>query len=239
MSFLQTVIGVSCLLFLLAGCQEASPVFVASEAEPTILGMWEQRSFFEGTDDTSITFYHFISEHEFEFGSWSVHNGNRSDTVYNGGQYLEPVSGLLILNYFYSRRSGITEHYPVRGDTFVYKNENFYDLVMCGLIRKYRRLSGPAGKLRNSEFYNVERHANRFAHSRYVFKSDSLYFYSLFSDNAEMPAVWGPPFKFRVSIFGTTITYFYEDGRTASNGYVLYESDLIMTYDQQTYRFRP
>ncbi len=198
-------------------------------------GIWETKHYTEGHKDTVITFYQFFGDRRLEYGRVCFINGAYEDTLLKGGSYKIPTPGLLLLSYWYKKENN---HYiPIsQHDTLVYTMENVVDLILWGTPRTFKQISGQPGKIWNGTYYNVKKHFDVYIHSKFEFKKDSAYHYSLFTPDPETPRDWPEPFKYRVKVFGSLLTFYTNGRKVASNGFVLYNSNLIFTSTRQKYR---
>lgn len=219
-------------------CGDQNQILEPIPPENPLLGIWENKVYHEGYKDTSFAFYHFKKNSSFEFGSFQFKYGEYQDTLFEGGEYSSPAPFLLILNYSYGRRGRDTLSPIEKIDTIVYKKEWVVYLILCGEARAFKQISGKPGTLFNSTYYGTKKYYSRYAHNKYVFKEDSLYFYSHFSSTASEPDSWSAPFKYRINISRPQLIYYLGDGSTYTTTYALYHNNLIITYTEQKYTYK-
>lgn len=224
------------VVLLLLGCNEEDhSVTGALDSYSPIEGIWENKSYTQGFKDTVVTFYEFLADSQFVYGQSRFKNGQYEDTLFRGGSYIIPASRLLLLSYRYERNDN--QYTPVlQNDTLVFTMENIIDLILWGTSKTFKQISGEPGKLWHGTYYNIKKHFDVYIHSKFEFKKDSAYFYSAFTPEPEEPGEWPEPFKYRVTASGGLITFYTTDGRVTSNGYALYNSNLIFTYTWERYR---
>ena len=228
------VVLLAASLLLACNEREQSPNVSLDNHNP-LEGVWEYKDYTQGYKDTVITFYEFLGDWQFKYGRTRFRNGQYEDTLLKGGSYIIPVPGLLLLSYEYKKQGN---HYtPIsQNDTLVFTMENIVDLILWGTPRTFKQISGQPGKLWNGTYYNVKKHYDVYIHSKFEFKEDSVYFFSIFNPELEKPGKWPEPFKYRITVWGALITFYANGGRVASNGFALYNSNLIFTYTRQRYR---
>ena len=225
-------------ILLFISCENNDYIFNYPPTQSTRLnGIWEQKKFTQGGKDTTLTFYHFTLTNEFEYGRSQFRYGKYQDTLIQGGSYTIPAPYLLMLSYEYSKRSeNITP--LVKFDTLVYGSESMINLIICELGRSFTQVSGKTGELLNSTFYDREKYGERLMHTKYFFKKDTVYFYSLFNDYFKEPDDWPGPIKYTYNISGPFIHFYMADGRIVTRGLAQYQSKLIMTYTQKIYKYK-
>jgi hypothetical protein len=223
---------------LLLACNEEDPsINSALDSYNPLEGIWERKNYTPGFKDTVITFYEFSGVRQFEYGQTRFRYGQYEETLYKGGSYTIPVSGLLLLSYEYKRQGN--QYTPIsQNDTLVFTMENIIDLILWGTTRTFKQISGQPGKLWQGTYYNVTKHFDVYIHSKFEFKEDSAYFSSTLTPEFKEPAEWPEPFKYWVTTLGALMTFYTNDGRAVSNGYALYNSNLIFTYTRQRYRVK-